>query len=172
MVFTESWLCPDIPDSMVELEGFSRVRADRRVSSGKNRGGGICIYVSNNWCKQYTIRETICDPDLEVLCLSMRPFYLPREFGNIIFCAAYIPPIGNAIKAANRVAECVHTQLQRTPGAPIFVLGDFNQCKLELVLPGFYQYVKCGTRKDRVLDKCFGNINNACRLGTRSFLQL
>lgn len=57
MVFTESWLRPDIPDSMVELEGFSCVRADRRVSSGKNRGGGI--YVSNNWCKQYTIRETI-----------------------------------------------------------------------------------------------------------------
>jgi len=161
MVFTESWLRQDIPDSMLELEGFSCVRADREATSGKARGGVICVYVNNNWCKQYTIRETYCDPDLELLCLSMRPFYLPREFGNIIICVAYVPPSGNAARAASRLADCVYTQRQRTPGAPVFVLGDLNHCKLEPALPGFYQYVKCGTRKNRVLDKCFGNIKGA-----------
>ena len=60
-----------------------------------------------------------------------------------------------------RVAVCVHQQLQCAPGAPVFILGDFNHCKLELSLPGFEQYVKCETREKRVLDKCYGNIKDA-----------
>jgi len=28
-------------------------------------------------------------------------------------------------------------------------------------LPGFEQYIKCGTRKDRTLDKCYGNVKKA-----------
>lgn len=129
----------DVLDALLESEGFSCVRADRTVSSGIYRGRGICVYVSKNWCHQYTIRETICTPDLELLRISVRPFNLPREFGNIILCATYIPPSGNAITAAKCVAECVHCQLQRTPRAPASILGDFNQCKLDLALPGFFQ---------------------------------
>ena len=161
MVLTESWLHKDIPDSLIDLQGFSCVRKDRDSSSGKIRGGGICVYIKDNWCKQFTIMETVCDPDLELLCVSLRPFYLPREFGNIIICAAYVPPSGNAAKAANRLMDCAHAQLQRTPGAPLFILGDFNHCRLEPVSSGFYQYVKCSTRNNKILDKCFGNIRGA-----------
>lgn len=114
----------DVLDGLLESEGFSCVRADRTVSSGKDRGGGICVYVSMNWCHQYTVRETICTPDLELL--SMRPFYLSREFGNIILCATYIPHSGNAITAAKFVAECVHCQLQLTARAHVFIQGYFN----------------------------------------------
>lgn len=146
--------------------------ADRLDSSGRSRGGCICVYVSNNWCKQYTVRETVCNPNLELLCLSMRPFYLPREFGSIIICAAYKLPSENVIRAANRLAECAHTQLQCTPGAPIFILGDFNHCRLELALPRFYQHVKCGTRNSRVLEKCFGNVKGAFLLSATQIIQL
>ena len=83
------------------------------------------------------------------------------KFGNVLICAVYVPPSGNAARAATRIADCVYQQLQRTPGAPIVVLGDFNHCKLELSLPGFDQYVTCDTRQNRVLDKCYGNIKNA-----------
>jgi len=62
----------------------------------------------------------------------MRPFYLPREFGSVIVCAVYVPPSGNAVKAAKCMVDCVHQQLQYSPEAPVFILGDFNQCKLEL----------------------------------------
>ena len=114
------------------------------------------MYVSDKWCKQITVKETICSPDVELLCLSMRPHYLPREFGNIIIAAVYVPPSGNADRAAARIAECA--QLQHTPGAPVFFLGDFNHCKLETALPGFEQFVKCDTRNNAILDKCYGNI--------------
>lgn len=84
MAFTETWLHPDVPNSLVELEGFSLVQADRDVTSGKTRGGGVCVYIRDEWCSQYTVRESLCNPDVELLCLSLRPFYLPREFGNIL----------------------------------------------------------------------------------------
>lgn len=40
-------------------------------------------------------------------------------------------------------------------------LMHFNQCGLERSLPGFFQYLKCGTRKNNILDKCYGNIKDA-----------
>ena len=163
MVFTETWLREDIPDSMLELDGFTSSRADREATSGKSKGGGLAVYVSSRWCSQYTVRDKHCDRDVELLCLSLRPFYLPREFGNIVICAVYIPPSANAARAASRIADCVHNQMKQTPGAPVLVLGDVNHCRLEISLPGFHQYVKCGTRKSNVLDKCYCNINNAYR---------
>lgn len=48
MVFTETWLHKGIPDLAVEIEGFSLIRADRTELSGKDRGGGLCMYVSNS----------------------------------------------------------------------------------------------------------------------------
>lgn len=123
MVFTETWLHRDVPDAALGLEGFSLVRADRNAQSGKIRGGGLAVYVSNAWCKQYTIKDTICCPDAEVLCIKIRPFYLPREFGSVVFCAVYVPPSGSAKGAAECIADCVHQQLQCLPEAPVFILG-------------------------------------------------
>ena len=37
MVFTETWLHQDIPDSLIEFEGFSLIRVDRTDQSGKSR---------------------------------------------------------------------------------------------------------------------------------------
>ncbi len=50
-------------------------------------------------------------------------------------------PVGMHQKVALRIADCVHQQLQNKPDAPIFVLGDFNHCKMDYALPGFQQYV-------------------------------
>lgn len=150
-----------IPNCLIELEGFSVVRVDRDGILGKKRGGGVSVHINDRYCRTYTVRESVCNADVELLCLSLRPFYLPREFGNIIICSVYVPPSGNDARAAARITDCVHDQLQRTPGAPVFVLGDFNQCKHELTLPGFEQYVKCATQDKKILDKCYGNIKNA-----------
>ena len=37
-VFSETWLHHDIPDSLIELKGFSPTWADRTKLSGKSRG--------------------------------------------------------------------------------------------------------------------------------------
>ena len=63
--------------------------------------------------------------------------------------------------ARTLIAHCVHKQLEWTPEALVFILGDFNHCMLEFSLPGFSQYVKSDTRKGKTLDKCYGNIPGA-----------
>ena len=43
MTITETWLTKDIPDSLLEIGGFSLIRADRDEHSGKGKGGGIGV---------------------------------------------------------------------------------------------------------------------------------
>lgn len=112
MVFTETWLHQDIPDSLCEIKGFSLIQANRTEMSGNNRGGGVCVYINDNWCRQHTVRETTCSPDVELLFLSLRPVYLPREFGNIILYAVYVPPSRNAASTAVYITDCVQQQLR------------------------------------------------------------
>ena len=115
---------------------FLNVRKDRNSNSGKTRGGGICAYINDSsWCRNYTVKDSLCTPDFELLCLSLRPFYLPREYGNIFICIVYIPPSANASKAASRIADCVHSQLEMKPDAPMLILGDFNHRKMEKCPP-------------------------------------
>ena len=83
-------------------------------------------------------------------CVTLRPHYLPREFSNTFVCTVFIPPSGNVNRAANQIADSVHRHLQNKPDAPILIS-----------LPGFYQYMKCNTRKNNVLDKCYGNAKDA-----------
>ncbi|KAK0143498.1 hypothetical protein N1851_018336 [Merluccius polli] len=146
----ETWFNRDVPDNFVQVDGFSHVRLDRDENSGKTGGGGVCIYIKDSWCSNFAIRDTICNPDLELL-----------EFSNIFVCAVYIPPSGNANRAATQIADCVYRHLQNKPDAPTLILGDFNHCSLNKSLPGFYQYVKCNTRNNNILDKCYGNVKDA-----------
>lgn len=159
MVYTETWFLEDHPDQLTEVPGFSIVRMNCNADlTEKTRGGGICFYINKSWCSNYCVKASLCTPDLELLCLSFRPFYLPREFENIFICAVYIPSKQSAAGAAPLIADCVHQQLQNKPDASMFVLGNFNHCTLENVSSGFYQYVKDGTRKYNILDKCYGTI--------------
>lgn len=45
MVFTETCLRPDVPDSLCEVEGFSLIRSDRSETSGKDRGA-VSVFLS------------------------------------------------------------------------------------------------------------------------------
>ncbi len=56
IALTETWLHQGIPDSLFELDGFSLVRLDRMEATGKSRGGGIGVYIKDDWCAQHTVR--------------------------------------------------------------------------------------------------------------------
>ncbi len=92
---TETWMSAMVPDSAIELTGFSVHRSDRTEElTGKSRGGGVCFYINNSWCDERNIHsiKSFCSPDLEFHTLLCRPFWLPREFTAIIITAVYIPP--------------------------------------------------------------------------------
>ncbi|KAA8587810.1 hypothetical protein FQN60_016672 [Etheostoma spectabile] len=67
MAFTETWLSEKVPDNFIQIEGFSHLRLDRDANSGKTRGGW-CINIKDGWCRNFAVRDKICNPDLELLC--------------------------------------------------------------------------------------------------------
>ena len=87
-IFTESWLHENIPDEAVQLEGTTLFRADRdAASSGKSRGGGLCIYINKDWCVNAASVAQHCSELVEFSIVICRPFYLPREFTSVIVVA-------------------------------------------------------------------------------------
>ena len=62
------------------------------------------MFVSDIWVTQYCVRERVCTRDFELLTVSFRSFYLPREFGQITVILIYVP--GPDFKtAAERITE-------------------------------------------------------------------
>ncbi len=119
---TETWMSAMVPDSAIELTGFSAHRLDRtKKLTGKSRGGGICFLINNSWCDERNIHsiKSFCSPDLEFQMLLCRPFWLPREFTAIIITAVYIPPQANTDQALKELygniseQETVHPVLVR-----------------------------------------------------------
>lgn len=132
---TESWLHPLIPDAAVELAERTLHRQDKNRDSGKSRGGGLCVYVHNEWCCNSRIIDTYCSPDLEVLAVSCRPFYLPREFTVVVAIAVYIPPDANVSVALSLLLNTINKQQLAHPNRVFIVAGD--QACLKTVLPKF-----------------------------------
>ncbi len=95
-VFTETWLNNSVPDCAIQLEQLTCYRADRAlVEGGKSRGGGLCVYINNVWCRDAVVVCKHCSPLVELMIIKCRPFYLPREYTAILLVAVYIPPNSN-----------------------------------------------------------------------------
>ncbi len=99
LLTTETWLKSFIPDSAIELVCYTAQRHDRTRHSGKSRGGGLCVYVNNNWYTNTLTVDSHCSPDLEYVTVKCRSIYLPREFTVVMITAVYIPPDANANSA-------------------------------------------------------------------------
>ncbi|PIK35952.1 hypothetical protein BSL78_27216 [Apostichopus japonicus] len=94
-------------------------RSDRTPESLKERGGGVCAFINNKWCSPNNvhIKETLCTPDIELLALTIRPFYLPREFPAIHINVVYIPPSANVETAHAILIGLIAEQQTKSPDA-------------------------------------------------------
>ena len=135
LTITESWGTEKIADDFLEIEGFTMIRHDRRAESGKKKGGGLIIYVRKDWGTNISVKHSVCNTDLEAISLSIRPFYLPREFNDICITATiYCPPSGKAERASEQIEEMVNCLEKLKPNAAHIVLGDFNHVIMEQTL--------------------------------------
>ncbi|KAK0146537.1 hypothetical protein N1851_014143 [Merluccius polli] len=158
LLITETWLHSSIPDSAIELAGYTAQRHDRTVNSGKSRGGGLCVYVNNSWCTNTVTVESHCSSDLEFVTAKM------QEFTVVMITAVYIPPDANANSAIGLLHGSISSQQNKYPDAVQVITGDFNHADLKAALPKFHQHVKCATRGANTLDKVYSNI----KLGYRA----
>ncbi len=87
-VFTETWLSNSVPDCTIQLDQLSCYRADRvLVEGGKTLGGGLCVYINDEWCRDAVVVYKHCSPLVEFMIIKCRPFYLPREYTAIMRAA-------------------------------------------------------------------------------------
>ena len=164
---TETWLESKDADGTVQLDNFNLIRGDR-VSSTKSQGGGVGIYINNRWCKNVTLQHAYCDTNVELLTISCRPFYLPREFNNVYITVAYIPPDGDYKKATETLTNCVQNMDKKCNEGVNILVGDFNNCDISSHIPNYYQFVNCTTRAEKMLDLVYCNIRNAYKVIKRA----
>ena len=163
MCFSETWLNENDSDYSLDIEGFTIIGSDRTSESGKQNGGGVCFYFNQLWANKNNIhvKEQICNGDIELLSVYVRPYYLPREFTQVIFTLVYIHPKANATVAEGIIYDCLQDQASDHPDAVRLIKGDFNHCNLKSTYPHLEQYVTCPTRQRKTLDLCYGNVKKA-----------
>ncbi len=161
---TETWMSAMVPDSAIELTGFSVHRSDRtKELTGKSRGGGVSFYINNSWCNERNIHsiKSFCSPNLEFHTLLCRPFWLPREFTAIIITAVYIPPQANTDQALRELYRNISEQETAHPDAAFVVTADFNKANFRTIAPKYFQHITINTRGDRTLDHCYSPFRDA-----------
>ncbi len=131
-----------VPDSAIELTGFSVYRSDRtKELTGKSRGGGVCFFINNSWCDERNLPsvKSFCSPYLEFHMLLCQPFWLPREITAIIVTAVYIPPQANTDLALKELYGNIREQETTQPDAAFVVTVDFNKANFRTIAPKYFQ---------------------------------
>lgn len=155
LAFTETWLDGNVQDNELFIDGLGTpICLDRNSSATrKSHGGGVCLHVNRKWCNIIAVRDMLYTLDIELLTVSLHPFYSPRDSCNCFFTVVYIHPRANhASRAAEILSSSIHRLESLFPDAPKFRLGDFNQFKMGKTLKNCHQYVTCAIRHNRTVD--------------------
>lgn len=156
-IISETWLTPETDDTHVELPHYMTIRSDRTQASNKQKGGGLLVYLKQNWCgNNVKIMHCSCTSNIELLAIRCRPYYLPREFTCINVVAVYCPPSSAVRDALDELNKLIDTLENTNPDGITLIGGDFNQLKLDR--KGYNQMITCHTRLDKTLDKLYANL--------------
>ena len=114
----------------------------------------MCLFVNEKWCHRnnMSMKHKVCTPNVELLTVSVRPYYIP-EFSHVLITTVYVPPNANAQDAANSISSHVINLETSAPDA-------FNHCSLKTSIINYFQHVKCATQKDHILDQCYTNVKD------------
>lgn len=93
LCLSETWLKPEMPDSLIKIAGYTFIRLDRGVKTEERikTGGGIGIYVEQSINFVPALDTWSSTPDIETLSIHLVPHNCRRFF--ITMC--YRPPTGN-----------------------------------------------------------------------------
>lgn len=102
LALMETWLREKDSHSAMSIDGCGAPLhpGQETLITPKSCGGGVRIYINNRWCKTIVVRERLSTKDLELLSVSIRPFYLPREFLQIFVAVVYVHPNANVNTAS------------------------------------------------------------------------
>ena len=159
LAITETWLDASHSDKFISLPGYSTVRADRDTNkANKQCGGGLLLYINDNWANNFILVSTHIEPHLEIMVVKVRPFWLPREIACVLLILVYCPVFdkpshANVKDVVAKLHNTIEKYEQDNPNAAIITLGDFNSASIKL--RRYKQYVSCTTRQNKTLDKLY-----------------
>lgn len=174
----ETWLKPDLPTSLINIQNFSVVRNDRI----NKRGGGTCIYIHKRIKYSIVTDASHSDKDIELqtICLNGDQAHQKR----MIVVLVYRPPSGVHANAINLLTELT-ARVDCFDKSEITIVGDLNwdylndnengkryidEISEELQLQ---QLIKQPTRlsfhRDSLLDVLFSNIKNVYKVGVINY---
>eukprot|EP00061_Rhincodon_typus_P017637 g46413.t1 len=91
----------------------------------------------------------------------------PQENGeDVLACrcsdpAVYIPPQADVKNTLDEIYTTTNVLKTKFPNALFIVASDFNEAKLERVLPQYHQHVSYPTRGLNTLDHCYTTVKDA-----------
>lgn len=116
----------DIPDRVVSLNSFTLLQADRKkAESSKRKDKSLAVFVNNRWGNlgHITVKEQLCSGDIELLAVSIQPYYLPCKLSHVIMMAVYILPCADSAAATGTVHST-----DQAPTSPHHHLWRFQSC--------------------------------------------
>ncbi|KAK3508958.1 hypothetical protein QTP70_015369, partial [Hemibagrus guttatus] len=166
-----TWLSGRVPVVAIQLAGLTVFRTDRNAAlCGKTRGGGLCVYINTEWCKNSVLVYSYCSSLVVFVTVRCRPFYLPQEFTTVFISGVYIPPSANAKEALCELYGGISELQNAHPDGLFIITGDFSDANLKSVLHKFHQHVDFATRGVNALDLVYTNIPGAYRAEPRPHL--
>lgn len=123
------------------------------MDSGKKIGGGLCVYISKSWCPNVAMGVKLCNPDVEVMLLKFRLFYLPREFTAVYSYVVYLPLDANAKLSLEQLHNNINNSLTAHLDSVFIAARDFNHTDLKTVFPKLHRNMKHASRGDKTLDQ-------------------
>ena len=73
----------------------------------------------------------------------------------------YIAPDADENEWVRHIQNMVGEMESQSPDSPKIILGDFNHCRLENVMPNFCQVIDKPTRGENILDRCYSSIQDS-----------
>ena len=126
LAITESWLKPNLPNSIIDITGYNIHRQDRILANraGKEkRGGGLLLYIRNDIIYDSIVGDTfnITNMDIEITTLSIRRPHTRK----MILILVYRPPNGNIVHAIEYLNNLVKF-IPNLDTLDLVIGGDFN----------------------------------------------
>ncbi len=128
-----------VPDSTIELTGFSMHRSDRtKELTGKSRVGGVCFYINNSWCDERKLHsiKSFCSPGISYASVST---ILATEgiYSNHNH-DCFLSPSTNTDQALKELYGNISEKETAHPDAVFVVTGDFNKANFRTIAPKYF----------------------------------
>ncbi len=182
LTLSETWLTPNHPTKMYDINGYVLLRNDRECMNNRGnlkRGGGVGMYIKKEMCYDENLfkKANKSDNGAETQWVLIRN----EHQRDIVVVSVYRPPRGDLDDLIDHI-ESTYSEVTRNNNRDVFILGDFNvdflgdspeKTKVVRMIEGLgmtqviEKTTRFGKNNDRLLDLIITNSDYVKNKGVR-----